>query len=53
MEHYEMVQGWVSVAVQGAGGGGKGGGKESPDTLKVVLNHQLFLFFQKEKLEAF
>jgi hypothetical protein len=34
MEHYEIVQGGWSVAVQGAGGGGKGGGKESPDTLK-------------------
>jgi predicted phage tail protein len=34
MEHYEMVEGGWSVAIQGAGGGGKGGGKESPDTLK-------------------
>lgn len=35
MEKYEEVEGGWSVAVEGAGGGGgKSGGKESPDTLR-------------------
>lgn len=34
MEKYEQIEGGWSVAIQGAGGGKSGGGKESPDTLR-------------------
>jgi predicted phage tail protein len=53
MEHYEMVEGGWSVAIQGAGGGGKGGGKESPDTLKSRAQSSTVSILSEGEIKGF
>ena len=51
MEHYEMVEGGWSVAVQGAGGGG--GGSESPDTLKSRAQSSTVSILSEGEIKGF
>ena len=51
MEHYEIVQGGWSVAVQGAGGGG--GGSESPDTLKSRAQSSTVSILSEGEIKGF